>query len=384
MWYNRKDSKICEVLFVYVESIRLINFRNYSSLNVDFHKNLNIFLGKNAQGKTNLLESIYMCSSGKSFRTNKDREIINFEKDKSYIGAKVVRENTEKLIEIKLEREKAKTIRINKVELNKNRELYVGLNVVAFSPEDLSLIKGGPVERRNFLDNEISQIKPVYRYNLNRYNKILFQRNSLLKNIKGKEYNKYLLDVFDFQLAKIGTEIVLERIKFIRKLSDISKSIHRSITNGIEDLSLVYLSNVGMETGDKATIEKKFLENIKKNIKNDIFKGSTEIGPHRDDIEILINGINSRSFASQGQQRTAVLSMRLAEVELINEEKNEYPVLLLDDVLSELDSDRRRYLISTFKELQTIITSTDSIDIDEFAHLDKKVFYIEKGTVKQS
>ena len=369
---------------MYVESIRLINFRNYYSLNVDFHKNLNIFLGKNAQGKTNLLESIYMCSSGKSFRTNKDREIINFEKDKSYIGAKVVRENAEKLVEIKLEREKGKTIRINKVELNKNRELYTGLNVVAFSPEDLSLIKGGPAERRNFLDNEISQIKPVYRYNLNRYNKILFQRNNLLKNTKGKEYNKYLLDVFDFQLAKIGTEIVLERIKFIQKLSDISKSIHRSITNGIEDLSLVYLSNVGIKTEDKATIEKEFLENIKRNIKNDIFKGSTEIGPHRDDIEILINGINSRSFASQGQQRTAVLSMRLAEVELINEEKNEYPVLLLDDVLSELDSDRRRYLISTFKELQTIITSTDSIDINEFAHLDKKVFYIEKGTVKQS
>lgn len=366
---------------MYVEGISLINFRNYMKVDVDFNSRVNIFLGKNAQGKTNLLESIYICSFGKSFRTNRDKDMINFKKDKCYVGAKIIGKDVDKFIEIKMETDEPKRIRINKIELEKNRELFSGLNVVIFSPEDLKIIKDGPYERRNFLDREISQLKPVYKYNLNRYNKILLQRNNLLKNTKNIEENRQLIEIFDFQLAKIGTDILMERIKFTEKLSIIANRIHESITNGEEQLFLKYISNVDISSKNKKLIEKSFKEKLKKDLKSDVFRGNTETGPHRDDIEIYINDIDSKIFASQGQQRTAILSMKLAEIDLIQEEKGDSPVLLLDDVLSELDSNRRKYLLDTFKELQIIITSTDTIDLKEFEGLDKRIFYIENGKV---
>lgn len=366
---------------MYVESIRLINFRNYFNLELDLNKKVNLFLGNNAQGKTNLLESIYICSFGKSFRTNRDRDMINFKKNKCYVGTKVVGRNFDKFVEIKIEEDKPKRIRLNKVELEKNRELYSGLNVVIFSPDDLRLIKDGPSERRNFLDREISQLKPVYKYNLNRYNKVLFQRNNLLKNMIQKKGNEQLIEIFDFQLAKIGTDIIVERIKFINRLSVVSRDIHRKITNGNENLSLKYVSNVDTGVENKKIIEKCFLERLKWSRKSDILKGVTEIGPHRDDIEVLIDGIDSKSFASQGQQRTAVLSMKLAEINIISEDSGDLPVLLLDDVLSELDSSRRRYLLDNFSELQIIITSTDTVQLEEFKSLDAQIFYIEDGNV---
>ncbi len=366
---------------MHVNNIRLINFRNYYSLNIDLNKKTNIFIGKNAQGKTNLLEAIYICATGRSFRTNRDKEIINFNKNEAYVGAQINIGNQEKFIEIKLEREKTKRIRVNKNELKNYKELYSGLNVVIFSPEDLKLVKGGPGERRNFLDMEISQIKPVYNFNINRYNKILFQRNNLLRSSKyGKDISS-LLEIFDVQLAKIGTEIILERNKYIQELSKISNITHNKITLARENLELNYLSNIEI-LDNKIDMEKNYLDKLKKYIEKDIEAASTQLGPHRDDILMTINNKDLKTYGSQGQQRTVVLSIKLSEVELIKKQRGIYPVLLLDDVFSELDEERRKYLIKSFQDMQTLITVTDAIDLKEMETIEKSIFYIENGRLK--
>lgn len=369
---------------MYVDSIKLINFRNYKKLNIKLNKKLNLFIGNNAQGKTNLLESIYLCSLGKSYRTNVDKELINMSKDKAYVGVDIVREEFDKKIEIKLEQSQTKKARINRIEVDKISDLYGNFNVVIFSPEDLKLVKEGPSQRRQFLDNEISQINPRYRYNLSRYNKILNQRNNLLKRIQYEKSKIKLLDVWDTQLAEFGAEILLKRLSFLEQLSTISKDIQRKITGNIEEMELEYLSSFNINNYDKKELQINFMEILKKNIDKDIERGTTKNGPHRDDIKILVNNIDIRTFGSQGQQRTAALSLKLAEIELIRQEIGEYPVLLLDDVLSELDLKRRKYLVSTFKDIQTIITSTDDININDFKKLTKSIYYIKDGRVMNS
>lgn len=366
---------------MHVENIRLINFRNYYSLNIDLNKKTNIFIGKNAQGKTNLLEAIYICATGRSFRTNRDKEIINFNKSEAYVGAQMDIGKFEKFIEIKMERDKTKRIRVNKTELKNYKELYSGLNVVVFSPEDLKLVKEGPGERRNFLDTEISQIKPVYSYNINRYNKILFQRNNLLRSNKFQKNIKSLLEIFDIQLAKIGTDIIIERNRYIDELSKISNITHNKITLSNENLELKYISNIEI-SDNKLEMEKSYVDKLSKNIDKDIESASTGLGPHRDDILMTINNKDLKTYGSQGQQRTVVLSIKLSEVELIKKERGIYPVLLLDDVFSELDEERRKYLIRSFKDMQTLITVTDAIDLKEMNNIEKSVFYIENGKLK--
>ncbi len=366
---------------MYVDSIKLINFRNYKKLDIKLNNKLNIFLGNNAQGKTNLLESIYICSSGKSYRTNREKELINLDKDKAYIGIDIVKEGFNKKIEIKLERGKSKRVRVNGVEVDKMIDLFDIFNVVVFSPEDLKLVKEGPSERRLFLDNEISQINPRYRYNINRYNKVLNQRNNLLKIIQYEKNKKKLLDVWDIQLSSIGSEILNKRFEFLKDLCSISREIHSKITGNIEELQLKYLSSIDIATYNYDEVNNAFIETLKSNVEMDIERGTTTHGPHRDDMQILVNDIDIRVFGSQGQQRTAALSLKLAEIELIKAETKEYPVLLLDDVLSELDENRRKYLISTFKDIQTIITSTDDIEINNFNKSNKSIYYINKGNV---
>lgn len=366
-----------------VKNIRLINFRNYNNLFLKLNKKINIFIGKNAQGKTNLLEAIYICATGKSFRTNRDKELINFDKNEAYIGSQVITGQSEKLIEVKLDLKGPKRIKINKLELKNHKELDSGLNIVVFSPDDLKLVKGGPSERRNFLDMSISQIRPIYKYNLNRYNKILFQRNNLLKSNKSKVDIINLLEIFDLQLAKVGAEIIISRIGFIDKLDKIASSIHDKLTLGKERLNLSYSSNINFNNIDKSIIEKSFLSQLKESRDNDLYIGITSIGPHRDDMKIKINNVDARTYASQGQQRTIVLSIKLSEVEIINIDKGAYPVLLLDDVFSELDIDRRRYLTRSFNNMQTIITSTEITDLDELKGIDKSIFYIENGKIKE-
>lgn len=365
-----------------VKNLRLINFRNYKNIFLELNDNLNIFIGKNAQGKTNLLEAVYMCATGKSFRTNRDKELINFNKKEAYIGSKIEIGKSEKIIEIKLDRDKPKRIKINKLELNSQKELDSGLNIVVFSPDDLSLVKGSPNERRLFLDTSISQIRPIYKYNINRYNKILFQRNNLLKLDKIKNDTNNLLDIFDMQLANTGTEIIISRVEFIAKLSEISSRIHEKLTLGKESLTLSYSSNINYKSMDRKEIERKFLKSLIDNRDKDMVIGTTSIGPHRDDINIYINNVDSRIFASQGQQRTIVLAIKLSEAEIIKIDRGNHPVLLLDDVFSELDSDRRKYLINSFNSTQTLITSTDLDNINEFIGNDKSIFYIENGSIK--
>lgn len=368
---------------MHVESIKLINFRNYKNLDIKLNPKLNIFLGNNAQGKTNLLESIYISSIGKSYRTNRDKELINIEKDKAYIGLKVVKNQFNKYIEIKFEKGKNKRVRINKVETDKLSELIGQINVVIFSPEDLNLVKGGPFERRTFLDTEISQIKPRYRYNLSKYNKVLFQRNNLLKKIKYNNNNLKTIDIWNEQLIDIGVDIIFERIKFIKTLSNISKDIHKKLTTQSEELSINYMSSVDITKENMSTqeLKQKFKQLLDKSLNKDIEKCTTEYGPHRDDIEILINDMPCRTYGSQGQQRSAALSLKLAEVELIKLEIGECPILLLDDVLSELDINRRKSLVSTFKDIQTIITSTDDVEVEEIDAQFKSVFFIQEGKV---
>lgn len=364
-----------------VKDIRLINFRNYDNIYLKFNPNVNIFIGKNAQGKTNLLEAIYMCAYGKSFRTNKNREIINFSKEEAYIGSNMDINNYDKFLEIKMDRVKNKRIRINKNELKNYKELYSGLNVVIFSPDDLKMVKEGPSQRRDFMDVGISKVKPVYSYNISRYNKILFQRNNLLKSNKFKKDLINLLDVFDMQIATIGTSIILERQQYVEQLSKIANKTHKDISSNIEELELKYTTNV-LILENKSQMEKSYLNLLKQNFKKDAESGTTEIGPHKDDIYMTINNKEVRTYGSQGQQRTVVLSLKFSEVELIKAERGMYPVLLLDDVFSELDEERRNYLISLFKDVQTFITVTDAIDLKSMTGLDKSIFYIENGNFK--
>lgn len=361
-----------------VEGIRLINFRNYNNVGVSFSPGINILIGKNAQGKTNLLEAIYMCSTGRSFRTNRDREIINFHKDEAYVGTQLKIGERDKLTEIKLERDKTKRIKVNKIELKNYRELDTGLKVVLFSPEDLRLIKEGPSNRRTYLDMSISQIKPLYHYNLRRYNKILFQRNNILKSSRFKGDTSGLLDVFDMQLAKFGALIMLERDNYLKLLLKEAKDVHSIITDGKETLDMEYGSSV--EIGKTLSeVESRLLEALKENRQKDIEVRTTEIGPHRDDFSILINGNDSKTYASQGQQRSLVLTLKLSEVEILKKDTGYYPVLLLDDVYSELDEDRRRYLTELFSKMQTFITTTDAVEINGFKSYNKEYFYVQEG-----
>lgn len=369
------------MFFLHVDSIRLLNYRNYNSLDINLNQKTNIFIGKNAQGKTNLLEAIYMCATGKSFRTNRDKEIIKFDKNEAYVGAKINTGRMEKIIEIKLDKDKSKRIKVNKTELKNYKELYSGLNVVIFSPEDLNLVKGGPSERRNFLNMEISQVKPVYNYNISRYNKVLFQRNNILKTAKFKKNISSILEVFDLQLVKLGCEIVLERNRYIDELCVISNKVHSKTTCCGEDLKLIYKSNVRIFE-NKDEMERNYLKALKENIEKDIETHFTELGPHRDDIDMFVNENNLKTYGSQGQQRTVVLSIKLAEVEFIKREMGTYPVLLLDDVFSELDETRRKYLIRSFKDMQTIITVTDAVELGDLNNIEKSVFHIEDGYLK--
>lgn len=373
-----------------VTMVKLINFRNYDNLLVELNPKINIFVGNNAQGKTNLLESVFVSACGKSFRTSKDSNLININKDQSYIGVKISRKYSDRKIEIKLDRNKLKRIKINGYEVEKTSDLFSCLNTVIFSPEDLKLIKEGPQIRRAFLDDEISRIKPVYRHDLHKYNKILYQRNNLIKSIRMKKVNADTLEVWDNQLVEIGTKLIMTRLIFINKLSKISSKIHADITGGNEELILSYNSSVDNNLANidifnnelQADIAEKFKEKLKNNVTRDIEKGNTSVGPHRDDLNVFINNVNIRQYGSQGQQRTAALSLKLAEVELIKNEIGEYPVLLLDDVLSELDINRRTLLISSFKNIQTIITTTDEVNFDEFDKLEKSIFNINNGCIE--
>ncbi|NME95199.1 DNA replication/repair protein RecF [Clostridium cochlearium] len=362
---------------MYVKNLQLINFRNYKELSIELNKNINIFIGNNAQGKTNVLESIYYASIGRSHRTNKDKELIKWDGNNSYIKVYVVKKRLNKIIEIRILKEGKKAINVNSININKLSELFGILNVVIFSPEDLSIVKESPSFRRKFLDIELSKINKQYYYNLVQYQKVLNERNILLK--KGGDEVENIIGIYDEQLAKFGSKIIRERKKYLKKLNDVGKKIHLEITSNKEDISFMYLSPIKNKNINDEKVEDLLLKEIIKNRNSDIEKRYTSVGPHRDDFLININNINTRSYGSQGQQRTATLTIKFASLEIIKDEIGEYPVLLLDDVLSELDSSRQKYILNSIKDIQTIITCTGIENIKKYLNAEAKIFNVENG-----
>lgn len=339
-----------------------------------------VLVGRNAQGKTNILESIVYTCTGRSHRTSKDREVIRWGEDFSYIRAIVEKSIGKNIIEIGLSKTEKKMININGTAAKRIGELMGNINGVLFSPEDLNLIKGGPSERRKFLDMEISQISPKYFYNLQKYNRILAQRNNLLREMYKNPSMEKGLDVWSQQLASIGAYIVHERSKFIERLMEISGDIHNALTFGKEKLSIEYTPSIVQKPELQDTAEH-FLDILNQNQSRDIDRGMTLRGCHRDDIVFTINHIDTRVYGSQGQQRTVVLSLKLAEVDIMREFTGETPILLLDDVMSELDEYRQKMLIDSIGDVQTIITTTDLKDISTIKGRDYYIYRVDNGNV---
>jgi len=358
---------------MYFKNLHLQNFRNYKELDLEFDEKLNLILGENAQGKTNLIEALYIMGLGKSFRTNNDQEMIAFGSDFSKAVSIIQDEDKETTTEIQYKKD-GKILKLDGIKLLRTMDLLENVYIVVFSPDDLKIVKEGPDNRRRFLDRELCQIKPIYYSDLGNYKKVLKQRNYLLKE---KNTDKNLFNVFDEALADYGIRIAKERENFVKNIYKISEKIHTDITGGKEKFEVYYESKI-KENFTKEDY-KKALEN---NLQNDYFKGYTSFGPHKDDIQILVNGIDIRNFGSQGQQRTAALSLKLAELGLIKQETGKNAVLLLDDVLSELDGNRQKYLIQSMKDVQVFIT-TATIDEKLISELPKgKSFYVDNGQVR--
>lgn len=360
---------------MYIKNLQLINFRNYNELNISLNSGVNVFIGDNAQGKTNVLEAIYYSSIAKSHRTNKDKELINWNKDEAYVKAYISKERLDKNIEIKIFKDGKKGIRINSIKINKIQELIGVFNVVLFSPEDLKIVKESPSYRRKFIDIELCKLNSKYYYSLVQYNKVLNERNSLLK--KWNENIESIIDIYDSQLSRFGSFIIKERLKYLNLLNEKGKAIHKEITSSIEDISFKYITSIK----DFDNIEKDLNELLKKNLKGDMEKRTTSHGPHRDDFLISINGIDTRSYGSQGQQRTSVLTIKFSSLEIIKEQTGEYPVLLLDDVLSELDLSRQKYILNSINNVQTIVTCTGIENIKNYISENAKIFTVHGGNI---
>ena len=337
---------------MYIEKIKLENFRNYEKEEIEFDKNVNIIYGDNAQGKTNILESIFVCSLGKSFRTNKEKELINKEKDFSKI--EMISQKEDRKVNIKFEIKEKKKFYINDIPTKKTSEIIGKNYIVLFTPEDIGIINNEPSKRRRFLNIMISQLRPLYINILSEYNKTLEQRNIYLKQIKYEGKPIQNLEIWDEQIAKLGLKIYEYRKEFIEKINKKIYDIHLNTTNNKEQIKIKYISNIG----------KNYLENLQKNKNNDIQKGYTSVGIHRDDFEIYINENLVSVYGSQGQKRTTIISLKLAEANVIYEEIGERPVILLDDFMSELDKKRIQGLFENIKENQVIITCTDSFKIN--------------------
>ena len=337
-----------------IKSIELKNFRNYGQLQIDFDEATNILYGDNAQGKTNILESAYVSATTKSHKGSRDKEMIRFGEEEAHIRTVVCKKEQDFQIDIHLKKNRAKGIAINQLPIKKASDLFGILNIVFFSPEDLNIIKDGPAERRRFLDLELCQLDKIYLSDLTAYNKVLKQRNSLLKDMIYRPDLKDTLPIWDEQLVEYGKRIIRRRQSFIEELYEIVQEIHGNLSGKRELLTLKYEPNV----------ESIFFQ-------DELFRASerdrklcqTSVGPHRDDISFMLGDIDIRKFGSQGQQRTAALSLKLSEIELVKKSIGDTPVLLLDDVLSELDSNRQNYLLNSIHDIQTIITCTG---LDEF------------------
>ena len=356
-----------------IESIQLKNYRNYESLELNFDRGTNILFGDNAQGKTNILESVYLCATSKSHRGSKDKDLIRFGEEESHVRLLVNKHEMPYRIDMHLKKNKPKGVAVNGLPIRKAKELLGIVNVVFFSPEDLNIIKNGPAERRRFTDLELCQLDSMYVADLSGYNHIINQRNRLLKDIGSNEKLISTLDVWDEQMVLYGVRLIRKRREFIRELNEIASEIHKNLTGGIEEIGIIYEPDADEENLGKS---------IQKNREKDLKWKTSSTGPHRDDFCVMVNGIDIRKFGSQGQQRTAALSIKLSEISLVRKKIHDEPVLLLDDVLSELDSSRQNYLLKSIHDIQTIVTCTGLDDFVSHQFEINKVFHVVNGTVK--
>ena len=355
-----------------IKSLKLKNFRNYELLSLDLNQATNIFYGDNAQGKTNILEAVYLCGTTKSHRGTKDRDMIRFGEEESHIEVVVEKGNVPYQIDMHLKRNSPKGIAIDKVPIRRASELFGMLHLVFFSPEDLNIIKNGPAERRHFIDLELSQLDKVYLSHLSSYQRIVNQRNRLLKDMYDRKELLDTLDIWDMQLADYGQRIIERRKQFVEEINEIVQEIHSKLTGEKETLRLSY---------ESSSAEIPLYDAIRRNRERDLRMKSTSVGPHRDDICFLADTLDIRKYGSQGQQRTAALSLKLSEIELVKRVIHDTPVLLLDDVLSELDKHRQNYLLDSIHEVQTLITCTGLEEFVNHRFSVNKVFFVKNGIV---
>lgn len=357
---------------MYVKSLDLLNFRNYQDLSLTFDPGINIFYGENAQGKTNILEAVYLAGTSKSHRGTRDRDMIRMGEQEGHIRMHVDKNENDYRIDMHLRKNQSKGIAIGGIRIRKASDLFGIVNIVFFSPEDMNIIKNGPSERRRMADRILCETDRIYLSDLTQYGKCLNQRNRLLHDLFQNPSLESELSVWDWQLVKYGERIIGKRAEFVQILEDIARDIHKELTGGGESLNLVYEPNVEREA---------FAEKVVRCRGTDLKMKSTSVGPHRDDIGIRVNGMDLRLYGSQGQQRTAAISLKLAEIRIIEEKIKNKPVLLLDDVLSELDRGRQNYLLGNIRNIQTMITCTG---LDEFVQNRfeaDRVFHVAGGRI---
>lgn len=377
-----------------IETLLLINYRNYEYQKISFHKGINVLIGDNAQGKTNLLESVYLCARGGAFKNAKDSDIIKFGERSGYVRASIDRNEKEKIVEVKLSQVDRKRIRINEVELENLKELTNQFDVVLFSPEDLRIVKDGPIYRRRYLDDVLTAIAPEMKRALTAYQHVLLQRNNLLKRAR-QSYFKEQIEALDQQLAKAGANIVAWRTQLVAEIDERARIRHTDLSNAKEYLHVKYQTNAvddsvleeipsdGNLAAASEKIEKEMRRKLEASLDRDIEYKNTDIGPHKDDLEIEIDGMPAKRFGSQGQMRTATLSLKLAELDVVERHNETLPILLLDDVFSELDHNRSAYLLQSIEKAQTIITSNDVEELDAL-DIPGKVFRVINGKIYES
>ena len=356
-----------------IDRIRLDHFRNYTELDLTLDPGTNLFYGDNAQGKTNILESMYLCGTTRSHRGSKDAQMLMFGHDEAHIRMDVVKHDIPYRIDMHLKKSRAKGIAVNMVPVRKAGELIGICSFIFFSPEDLGIIKNGPSLRRRFMDMELSQLSSLYLSDLTNYNRVLVQRNKLLKDISFRRDLIDTLDVWDEKLCEYGEKIIEERKNFVALLAEKTAPIHSALTGGREELAVIYEADT--DSGE-------LKEKVRRARERDIQTGMTNAGPHRDDMMITANGIDLRSYGSQGQQRTGALSLKLAEIELVRQISSDTPVLFLDDVLSELDQKRQKYLLESISNVQTMITCTGKDDFSENDFKIDRLFFVQEGTAE--
>lgn len=368
---------------MYLEKLKLCNFRNYEDLHVTFHEQMNLILGENGQGKTNLLESIYFLSRGRSFR-NPNRELVRHGEKSASVEGTIYRTSLDSRDQVQIVLEygdgpQGTSILCNRKKISSKNELAGRILMVEFTPEDLTIVKGGPEQRRRFIDNELLNIKPVHGSAIKEYGKILRQRNELLKSIQKDPSLKDTLFVWDQRLVEVGKRILLNRIGFLQKLNGISKEIHKNLTDGKESLQLYYHSNMIRSNEDLSSYGDLFAKRLDENRSIDIRRGLTSAGPHLDDIKINVNGTDVKVYGSQGQKRTCALSLKLSQTNIIREETGEEAIVLLDDVMSELDGNRQKRIMEHFKKNQIVITSTEISFLDQLPGEMKKIYNVKGG-----